>query len=300
MQIDQLASKINKDLVSLRQDIEFLTNSLSYKIPFDKALDAHFDELYSFSNNKSLVYKSKERKSAVYITNKTGLNESLKKFIVNSQVFDDLFKKLVDQNILLSQIYFLKDDGFIRIFPYVDIDKFIAPNFDLLQLESYRSTKEKPFVENSAYWNDQAFADPFGRGWIITCTEPVYYRNNYIGSLSGNLSVNELKLNYLSSNKDAIILVNSNFELIAATKKGEEFLSIPSYREYQYYKPISENTVLYKHSYLLDNKNESFKASIHDIRSGKEQSSFYYKNKKYSILSYRIEETAWYLLKIIN
>lgn len=299
-QINAIAFDLNKDLSNLKQDLAFVTNSLSYKIQYDKSSNIKFEKKYHQLNKNVLVSENKKNASSIYYPTNVELTESCKKFIIHSEEFDSLFKETLKNNSILSQIYFLKNSSFLRIYPPVDIEKYILPGTDLLQLLTYKSVHNKPFNEKSAIWINTPFADPYGRGWVISCTEPVYYRNGFIGVLSADISICNIKSNYLSSNKDILLLVNSNFELIACTKEGTRFLNIPQFREYQYYKPITQDMFLFEHSFLLEHKNKGFQSAIQDVKSGKNCAYFYLNKKRHAIYASIIDETNWYILKITN
>lgn len=296
----KISKKISNSLTKLRSDIEEVTNELDYKIPYHKKCNSNFFEKYSLDKQNNIISKRSGDKSAIYLSNEITLTDSLKRFIMNSECFDDLFKSLIESNVLLSQVYFQKSNSFLRIYPYIDVSNYISSNFNVLKTITYRHVKNKPYIESSAYWMDRPFADPYGRGWILSCSEPIYYRDNYIGIVSADVSVNELRLNYFSSNNEVVMLVNKSFQLIAATREGEKFLKIPAYREFQYYKPMNENIYLYTHSYVTEHESKGFKEALNNIRLGKKQSTFYYNNKKHALISEQIKETGWYVLQIVN
>lgn len=296
----RIAAGINKSLTKLRLDIEELTSELNYKIPYHEEFNSDFWKNYSFDKENNLIANKSSNKSAIYLSNKVTLNDSLMRFIINSESYVDLFKSVLEQNILLAQIYFQKSNSFLRIYPYIEVSNYTSSDFNVLKTITYQTVKNKPHIKNRAYWIDKPFADPYGRGWILSCSEPIYYRDNYIGIVSGDISINELRLNYFSSNSDIVILVNRNFQLIAATRDGEKFLNIPAYRDYQYYKPIIDNAYLYTHSYVTEHESDGFKKAINEIRLGKKESSFYLNNKKHILISEQIQETGWYVLQIIN
>lgn len=298
--LNAIALDLNADLSKLRQDMEFVSNSLKYKIEYNKSSATKFDEKYTQINKNVLISNLKNNSSSIYYPTNGEINESLKNFIVNSEAYNSLFKKSLQKNPILSQIYFLKNNSFLRIYPSIDIEKHILPGTDLLQLITYKSVVNKPFKEGHACWINTPFADPYGRGWIVSCAEPIYYRENFIGVLSADISIHNIKANYLSSNEDILFLINKDFELIACTKEGEKFLNIPQFREYQYYKPITQNLFLFEHSFLLEHENKEFKLAIQDIRSGKKFADFYLNRKRHTLFASRINETNWYLLKITN
>jgi hypothetical protein len=299
-QINAIAFDLNKDLSNLRQDLAFVTNSLCYKIPYDKSSNIKFEKKYNLLNKNVLSSENKKNSSSIYYPTDIKLTESCKKFIIHSEEFDSLFKETLENNSILSQIYFLKNSSFLRIYPSIDIEKYILPGTDLLQLLTYKSVNSKPFKEKDAIWINTPFADPYGRGWVISCTEPVYYRDGFIGVLSADISISNIRSNYLSSNEDVLLLANSNFELIACTKEGTRFLNIPQFREYQYYKPVTQDLFLFEHSFLLEHKNKGFQSAIQDLKSGENCAYFYLNKKRHAIYASIINETDWYILKITN
>ncbi|MDK2978014.1 MAG: hypothetical protein PWP52_728 [Bacteroidales bacterium] len=56
----------------------------------------------------------------------------------------------------------------------------------------YQKVNQKPFIEGQSYWIETPYADPYGRGWIISCIEPVYYHDEFIGILSADIPVKNI------------------------------------------------------------------------------------------------------------
>ncbi|MBI9054824.1 MAG: cache domain-containing protein [Bacteroidales bacterium] len=299
-QINSIAEKINYDLISLREDIVSLSNHIQYKVPFNNTISWESTKKYKYHNNKFLISDFAENQSAIYLPSNKKLDLSLKKIIVNSEILDSVFDNTIRRNAILSQLYFLNTNSFLRIFPFVDIAKHLNSNINLLNLNPYKTINNKPFVDDKAYWMSKPFADPFGRGWIVSCVEPINYRNKFIGILSGDISIDNLQKKYLSSNTEILLLINKDCELITSTKEGTKFLNIPQYREFQYYKPVETDLYLYKTPILLEYKNKNFKNAVKKLIEGETNTDFIFENKKYSIYISHIEEPNWYLLKITN
>jgi len=299
-QLNSIAEKINYDLISLREDLVILSNFIQYNIPFDNSIDWKSSNKYKYHASGALISNFNENQSAIYLPPSQKLDLSLKKIIINSEELDSVFDNTIRRNSLLSQIYFLNKSSFLRIYPIVDVINYLNSDVNLLNLKPYKTLIDKPFVDDKAYWMSKPFADPFGRGWIVSCTEPLNYRNNFIGILSGDISINKLRTKYLSSNNEIILLINKNCELITCSKEGAKFLNIPQYREFQYYKPVTTDLYLYKKPILLDYKNKYFKNAVKKLIEGETNTDFIIKNKKYSIFISHIAEPDWYLLKIVN
>ena len=299
-QINNIASKINKDLSTATQELVNITTNLQYKIPFDSDVKWKLGEKHIDHSNKMLFSLKEESKSAVYYPGNKEISKSLQKIIINSEQLDTLFIDILKNNPIISQTYFLTESSFLRIYPYIDVTNYLNAPVNLNGLITYKSVNNKPFIDKKAYWINKPFADPYGRGWIISCAEPVYYRDRFIGIISMDIRLKKLRSKYLSSNTDIIILINKKGELICCTKEGANFLGIPQCRDFQYYKPVTEDIYLYKTPALLEHKNKNLRTAIKTLLEDKTITNFYINKRKHTIYKSYISETDWYLLKITN
>lgn len=298
--IEHIANSINSDLCSVKTDMYNLANVLQYKIPFDNEIITFPEEKYPYYIGNVLVCTCTESKSSVYYPADRFLTNKLKKIIVNSESLDTFFVNSLNNNPLLSQIYFLDTNSFLRIYPNIDVENYLKNSVDLNSFISYQTVKKKPFISDNAYWINHPFADPYGRGWIISCIEPIYYRDRFIGILSGDITINSLKDKYFSSGTESILLIDQKGEILCCTKEAGKIIRIPQIREYQYFKPVTENVFIYNNLSLTEHINKKVRTSIKSLLSGKIKASFYLDNKKYTIYKSYIRETDWLLLKIIK
>ncbi len=79
----------------------------------------------------------------------------------------------------------------------------------LTNLISFKLQKETIHARQSAYWTNQPFADPYGRGWILSCVEPIYYRDQFIGILSGDIRLHSMKNKYFSSSTEITLIIDN-------------------------------------------------------------------------------------------
>ena len=298
--LDHIAECINTDLSSVKNDIFNLAYSLQYKIPFDKEVLTLPKEKYYFYSEKILFCSYKESQSAVYYPADRAITNQLKKIIVNSESLDTLFISSIKKNPLLSQIYFLDTNSFLRIYPYIDVVNYLKSSVDLKSFIPYQSVKKKPFINDKAYWINQPFADPYGRGWIISCVEPVYYRDQFLGILSGDITLHSLKNKYFSSASELILMIDHEGKIICCTKETAKITNVPHFREFRYYKPVTENIYAFNNPSLIEHKNKNLRNAIKSLLSGETKEIFFIDSKKYTIYKSHIRETDWLLLKIIN
>lgn len=294
-----IANSINNDLLVVRNNIFNTANIIQHKIPFDKNVQDFPKNMYRFSSSGTLVRKYIESKSAIYYSADSVLTNDLKKIIINSEALDTLFISAIKKNPLLSQIYFIDTNSFLRIYPYIDVLSYLTPNTNLKKFTPYRTANNKPFREK-AYWINKPIADPYGRGWVISCVEPIYYRDHFIGILSGDITLHSLKEKYFSSGTELILVIDQKGNIICCTKEAGKLTNVPQLREFGYYKPITEDIYNFKNPNLTNHKNKSLSNAIKSLLSEETIENFYVDNNKYTIYKALIEETNWLLLKIIN
>lgn len=298
--LDYIAQSINNDLGSIRNEMFSLANSLQYKVFFDKEVSELPKEKYHYHSLEVLFCTYNNSQSAVYYPANKNITEDLKKIIINSESLDTFFVNSIIKNPLLSQIYFLDTNSFLRIYPYIDVISYLKNSIDLRDFIAYKIANRQPFIQDKAYWTNQPFADPYGRGWIISCTEPIYYRDRFIGVLSGDITLRSIKDKYFSSGTQSILLIDRVGKIICCTKEGAKIANIPLLREFNYYKPVTENIYVFNSPSLTEHQNKSFKNAITSLLEGKNKESFSIDNEKYTIYKSYISETDWFLLKIIN
>lgn len=296
---NHIANSINNDLLLIKNNIFNTANVLQHKIPFDKDVQDFSEDVYRFSISGTLVSKYFESRSAIYYPADSIITNDLKRIIINSEALDTLFISSIKKNPLLSQIYFIDTNSFLRIYPYIDVLNYLIPNINLKKFAPYQAANNKPFNEK-AYWINKPIADPYGRGWIISCLEPIYYRGHFIGILSGDITLRSLKTKYLSSGTELILIIDQKGNIICCTKEAGKITNVPQIREFGYYKPITEDIYNLKNPNLTDHKNKSLSNAIKSLLSEETIEIFYIDNNKYTIYKALIEETDWLLLKIIN
>lgn len=298
--LNYIAESINSDLEMIRNEMSNLASSLQYQVPFENEICAFSEKKYHYRPDEILFCTHSISQSAVYYPSNKSITNEIKKIIVNSESIDTLFSNSIDKIPLLSQVYFLDTNSFLRIYPYIDVLSYLKSSVDLRDFIAYQTSYKKPFIQDKAYWTNQPFADPYGRGWIVSCTEPVYYRDQFIGILSGDITLRSMKNKYFSLGTQLILLIDREGQIICCTKEAAKIANVPPLREFNYYKPVTEDIFIFNTPSLTEHKNKSFSNAIKSLLAGKKKESFYLDSRNYTIYKSHIPETDWLLLKIIN
>ncbi|MGM0503004.1 MAG: cache domain-containing protein [Bacteroidota bacterium] len=296
--LNQLAKNINTELQNTAKDISDLTLILKYKIPFNKPVTWD-STAYHVKSNRYYFTPDQKKTSSIYLPENVSLNNNLKKMIINSEVMDSLFIKFMHDNDFVQQIYFLDTNSFLRIYPSTDVYNHLDKPFDLTKLLPYQKVYRKPFIEDQSYWIETPYADFYGRGWIISCIEPVYYHDQFIGILAADIPVYNFLKKYFSNKPQILILTDDKGNVICTTQQGSKRLNIPMHQELSYYKPANLNLLQYNSPSLTKHQDKSIRNAVHKILEGSVKEFFHLDGHKHTIYKTEIEETNWLLLKII-
>ena len=298
--LNKLADEINNEFYTISQNLIELTNKIKYSIRFEDQAIKDFHESYYNNNDQVLYTKFNNNNSAVYYPLGKEISKTLQNRIINTEQIDEFFADIIKTNDLLAQVYFLDTNSFLRIYPYIDVLNYLKNSPDLRKLVTYRTVHNKIFNYKNAYWITNPFADPYGRGWIISCAEPVYYRDELKGIVSVDIPLKSIWSKYLSSNTESLFILNKEGKLIACTKEAGKTLSTPNYKEFQYFNTVDQDIFVYSSPSLKNHQNESIKKAIENLLKNKTQEEFFIGNKKHKIYKSYIPETNWYLFKILN
>ena len=298
--LDYIANSINNDLIEIKKDIITLANDVQHKISFEKKVTSFSTDKYHYYPGQVLFCTYKESQSAVYYPANKNIDKSIKNIIVNSEQIDAFFIGTIKKNPLLAQVYFLDTNSFLRIYPYINVVNYLKSSVNLTDFMTFRKVKQKPYIEDHAYWMNIPYADPYGRGWIISCVQPIYYHDKFLGIVSGDFTLHSLKDKYLTSDTQLLLLTDNKGKLICCTREASKVANIPAIREFRYYKPVTETIFMNNNPCLKNHKNKTFRKAINSLLAGENKETFFVDNKKYTIYKSHIPETDWLLLKIIN
>ncbi|MEE4197733.1 MAG: PDC sensor domain-containing protein [Bacteroidales bacterium] len=297
-QFKQLANKINTDLQKISSDIKDLTLTFKYKIPFDNSVEWD-NKKYTLKNNQLIYTPDQKQSSAIYFPINRSLTDSLKNLIVNSEQMDSLFIRFMDNHDFVRQIYFLDPHSFLRIYPYTEFPGCFSSPKDLTQRFPYQKACHKPFLNEKSYWVCNPYADLLGQGWVISCVEPLYYHDRFLGIVAVDIPVKNILQKYFNHPTQRLILTNKKGEVICTTPNGAKKLNIPMYREFSYYEPLTQNTLMYHSPSLANHQNKKIQKAIQNLLDGSLEENFFIDGKKHTIYKAEITETNWLLLKII-
>lgn len=298
--LNHIAENINHDLKKISGDIIELSNKIQHSIQFDEQTEINLKNKYQYNADNIFNVQYQRNESAVFFPANKSITSDIKRRIIQTEKLNPLFDKIIKDNPLLAQMYFLDTTSFLRIYPYINVVNYLNSSVDLTEMISYKTVENIPFNNLEAYWVNTPFADPYGRGWVISCSEPIYYRDKFIGVISGDVTLKSIKTKYFSSNTESFFMTTKDGKLVCCTKEAAKIINISPCREFQYFKPVIEDIFIFNRPSLCNHQNEKLKKEFNKLLNGNFVGEFLINNTFYKMYKSHIPETDWYLFKIIN
>lgn len=170
--------------------------------------------------------------SAVFYPNSLPFDTETASVTMATEALDAHFQRIHQHIPLISWMALPMDSGFLRVFPYADMQTYYAP--DHLQ-------KNDPFYQaalqsnrsNAPLWSDP-YLDLMGTGWVITCIYPVTQNDTTVGFITLDVNLDTLQREFLSDfrlgasgiayllQQDGMVISHPDVEPIAE-QRGEIF-----------------------------------------------------------------------------
>lgn len=137
-----------------------------------------------------------QKNSMIFFPADVELTEEIIKEINATENLDQVFQAIKQRADFYEWLYVAMEDGLLRVFPYTGVEMY----------DPFHQQKGDPFYtvanrENNpgrqTVWT-KPYVDYLGTGWMITCSSPLYLRNDFLGVACIDVRLETLKNNFLA------------------------------------------------------------------------------------------------------
>ncbi|HEY0138023.1 MAG TPA: histidine kinase dimerization/phospho-acceptor domain-containing protein, partial [Nannocystis sp.] len=121
--------------------------------------------------------------SALYYSNVTQLGPEQRDKALRTAQLDPLMRDILATHPIVVQLYLNTFDSMNRILPYFDVLSQYAPKMDIPTYNFYYEADATHNPGRKTVWTD-AYVDPAGKGWMVSCIAPVY-RGDFLEGVVG-------------------------------------------------------------------------------------------------------------------
>lgn len=275
----------------------FFQNPNNFSLPYEKPE-------FAVADNGVFYKKNNNGGASLYYSSKTKIDEYAKNKALGTESFDPLLKSLVKNNPNIVSAYFNSYDDMNRLYPF--IENVAAQYGEHISMEEFNFYYEADAEHNpnrSPVWTD-AYLDPAGHGWMISCVVPIY-KQDFLEGVSGiDVTIDKIVTNLLNKKlawNAKIFLVNQSGMILAMPEKIEELFDLKELKNHVYGEKLTSTITKPEDYNLLKNKNTDLVKKIMPLFDKTENLiELNIKNHDYFLSQGLIQETGWKLFVLID
>ncbi|MHC1721950.1 MAG: ATP-binding protein [Aminipila sp.] len=164
--------------------------------------------------------------SSIFLPAVDKLSVNTIKTINATEKLDKMMQNMIKRNPYIQWVYIATEDGFLRSFPYASIDMY-DPNHLQKNDPFYLAANHKNNPQRKTVWTNP-YIDYLGKGWVITCSVPLYQGDDFIGVACVDVCIDTLNRQFLKDFRlgagGLVYLLQSNGNVIyhpGIVPKGE-------------------------------------------------------------------------------
>ncbi len=296
------ANKINSELSKISTLATIMQRD--HERVLSNSINPLFSQIPKFNvASNGVFYKESKFGSSLYYSSKTKIGEKERTKALKTEVMDPLLQYIVDENPNIVAAYFNSYDDMNRLYPF--IDKVYEQYGEHIHMEDYNFyylADKKHNPDKKSVWTD-AYLDPAGNGWMISCITPIYNKEFLEGVSGLDITIERFVNNILDIKLpyDAkMFLVDKNGVILAMPESIEKLLSLTELKKHTYTDVITQ-TITKPEEYNIYKNESPFSSHFKNVlQKDKDISELLIDDKKYFTFHTQIDETKWQLMMVLE
>ncbi len=280
-----------------------------------KILQKEHEDIFKRKDTKGLTvslkksengsfFKTAKTGSSLYYSSTTNIGQKEKEKAIFTENMDRTFKNIVDHNPLIVSAYFNSYDNMNRIYPYIEnIDKQYGSIIIMKNFNFYYLADAKHNPKREPVWTE-AYLDPAGKGWMISCVFPIY-NGDFLEGVSGfditiETIVNDILGRSLPFDSN-MMLINHNGTVTAMNSSISDLVGLKEEKKHNYTSEYMKSTItkpkefnIYKTDKIL------FKHISKMIEKDIQVDSLVISSKEYVLFKENISNTKSTLIMLVE
>lgn len=268
-----------------------------FYLPFDppKFATAENGVFYKKNNNGG---------SSLYYSARTPQTEATKNKALRTETFDPLFKSIITHNPNAVAAYFNSYDNMNRLYPFIpDVVQQYGEHISMEEFNFYYLADAKHNPNRKTVWTD-AYLDPAGQGWMMSCIVPIY-NQDFLEGVSGiDVTIDKFVKNILKLDlpwQATAFLVSQQGTILAMPEKVEELFDLKELKAHIYGNQLTSTVEKPEEYNLLKNKDNNVVEQIQQLfTSNAKIQNFAINGHEFLLSQDIIPETGWRLLILVD
>ena len=182
--------------------------------------------------------------SALFYSNLTKIGPAELDKVHRTAQLDPLMRDILATHPLVVQIYLNTHDSMNRILPYFDVLSQYAPDMNIPSFNFYYEADAAHDPARAPVWTD-AYVDPAGKGWMVSCVAPVYRGDFLEGVVGLDVTTDKIVREILDLElpwRGYGVLLGKDGTVLALPAAGEKDWGLEELTSHSYTEAIQQDT----------------------------------------------------------
>jgi hypothetical protein len=240
-----------------------------------------------------------ENVPAVFVSGAVKITDDIIKTVKATEALDPWLRELTERDPTINQAYFNSKDSYNRIYPPFEVLSQYPAGMEIPAYNFYYLADQKHNPERVAIWVKEPYVDPAGRGWMITCSAPVYVNGILEGVCGLDLTVESIVRHMnLDDEGNRLMLISSDGTVVAAGEALLQILRLPILKNHRYVDTVRADTFRPSDYNLLKSRSREIRTAAENLLVLKSDSvELSLDQKRWHIDSIAIPQLDWLVLQ---
>lgn len=296
LELESIIQLMDYDLATLEREIISL-GKFSTEL-FDKPRDINSNYIFIDGANNAAPNHD-DNFSTLYISELTEDEIEAQGLAELTAPLDSAFKKLVESNVMLSQVYLNSKIQFSRLYPPYDPYSLLDRDLDLTAYNFFYEADEIRNPNREAVWIEEIYVDPAGKGWILTLIYPVYNGNKLSYVIGFDITIKDIIDQYFEKTQRQLIIIDGTGTVVAGKSRAIEALSLPPLKNHTYTHTIRSDSFRIEDFNLFKSKSKEVRSMASKLILGNEKSYILNDNGvNWHVSSKGLDRLNWFFLDL--
>lgn len=209
------------------------------------------------------------------------------------------FKKVVERNPNISQIYFNSPLQVNKLYPPYAATKMLEPDLDLRNFNFFYEGDFDHNPSKGIVWIKDTYLDPVGKGWMVSLVYPVYVHEELLYVIGFDITLRDIIETYVNQYSKQLLIIDKLGRVVAGKSRAIEALSLPPLKDHTYSHTITTDSFRPEEFNLFKSKNPLVRKLASDIILGDKNEFFIQEGfETFSGVVNKFEKMDWFLIDL--
>lgn len=239
---------------------------------------------------------------AVFVSGVVKVDEGIQETVRGTEVIDADLMRILKENPAVVQAYYNDKNSYNRIYPPFEVLTQYPPGMEIPSYNFYYQADAGHNPQRKVVWVKDAYVDPAGRGWMISCIAPVYRNDNLEGVCGLDITVESIVRNFdFEGTNKMCLLASADGTVVATGETLIQILRLPALKNHRYVDTVRSDTFRSEDYNMLKSRSLAIRAMAATLLiHGKQSATLDLDEENWLVHAVPVPELNWRLMEFVQ